>query len=130
MVHQKKGGPILFYTNVKLDVIFVVILSLHKYSKGETVRVTWGEPPSRGQTPHHDILELKLFWCNFFCSNYQTMCGQDTDKKQCSCYISLEKYRQKCVFRAFFSVFGFPFQITTILHAIMQFSIFYTHIER
>ena len=29
-------------------------------------------------------------------------------------------------FRAFFSVFGLPFQVKAILHTIMQFSIFHT----
>ena len=56
----------------------------------KTSRVTSGKTPRRGKTPI--ISELKLFWQVFF---YQPMRGQHTGKKQCSCYFSLEKYRQK-----------------------------------
>ena len=92
-------------------------------------RVTQRKTPRRGKTPHHDISELKLFEGNFFCSILHTICGQNTGKNNVPAISRQRNIGKKCVFRAFFSVFGFSFQVAAILHTIMQFSIFHTYRE-
>ena len=64
-----------------------------------------------------------------FQATFSALMWQHTGKKKrCSCYFSLEKYRQKCVFQHFFC-FRIPIPSLPILHTTMQFSIIHTYRE-